>query len=216
MVRGIFAFLLLLSPSLSHASDPVSKVVELIEELKAKIIADGKAEQMVYDKFACWCETTSKEKATAIHQAHEDIKTLTSAILENKGLVATRTSEIAQISLEIQKNQKVQDEALAIRQSQNKDYMSEKAQFESTLSSLESGIKALTGTALLQGKPIDEMALLKLGQVVHQAIEQLPSGKTLAAEELELIRTFAKDPAEFYDQKAKQAKAANPASTTII
>merc|ERR1719160_2078389 len=215
MVRGIFAFLLLLSPTLSHATDPVSKVGELIEELKAKIIADGKAEQMVYDKFACWCETTSKEKATAIHQAHEDIKTLSSRILENKGLVATRTSEIAQISLEIQKNQKVQDEALAIRQSQNKEYMGEKAQFENTLSSLESGIKALTGTTLLQGSPRDEMALLKLGQVVHQAIEQLPSGKSLPAEELQLIRMFAKDPAEFYDQKAEKAKAANPASSTI-
>merc|ERR1719160_1536854 len=216
MVRGIFAFLLLLSPTLSHATDPVSKVGELIEELKAKIIADGKAEQMVYDKFACWCETTSKEKATAIHQAHEDIKTLSSRILENKGLVATRTSEIAQISLEIQKNQKVQDEALAIRQSQNKEYMGEKAQFENTLSSLESGIKALTGTTLLQGSPRDEMALLKLGQVVHQAIEQLPSGKSLPAEELQLIHMFAKDPSDFYDQKAAKAKAANPASSTII
>merc|ERR1719160_1997273 len=215
MVRGIFAFLLLLSPTLSHATDPVSKVGELIEELKAKIIADGKAEQMVYDKFACWCENTSKEKAGAIHTAHEDIKVLTATILENKGLVATRTSEIAKLGLEIAENQKAQDESTAIRQKENAEYMSEKAQFESTLSSLEGGVKALTGATLLQGSPRDEMTLLKIGQVVHQAIEQLPSGKSLPAEELELIRTFAKDPAEFYDQKAEKAKAAKPASTTI-
>jgi len=215
MVRGIVAFLLLTNVSLSGATDPVTKVVELIEELKAKIIADGKAEQMVYDKFACWCEITSKEKAGAIHEAHEDIKVLSSRILENKGLVATRTAEIAELSMEIQKNQKVQDEALAIRQKENAEYMGEKAQFESTLSSLESGIKALTGTKLLQGAPRDEMTLLKIGQEVHQAIEQLPSGKSLPAEELELIRTFTKDPANFYDQKAEKAKAMNPASSTI-
>jgi len=216
MVRGLLAFLLISSVTLSHATDPVTKVVELIEELKAKIIADGKAEQVVYDKFACWCETTSKEKAQAIHQAHEDIKVLSTRILESKGLVATRTSELAQLGISIAKNQKATDEATSIRQKENAEYLSEKTQFESTLSSLESGIKALTGTALLQAKPVDEFALLKLGQVVHQAIEQLPSGKSLASEELELIRTFAKDPAGFYDQKAKQAKAANPASTTII
>merc|ERR1719482_2698282 len=58
------------------------------------------------------------------------------------------------------------------------------------------------------------MTLLKIGQEVHQAIEQLPSGKSLP-EELELIRTFAKDPANFYDQKAEKAKAMNPASSTI-
>ena len=39
---------------------PVTKVVELINEMKAKIEADGKAEQKVYDKFACWCEKHSK------------------------------------------------------------------------------------------------------------------------------------------------------------
>jgi hypothetical protein len=215
MVYRIVALLLLSNLSLSHAADPVTKVVELIEELKAKIIADGKAEQVVYDKFACWCELTSKEKATAIHEAHEDIKVLSTKILENKGLVATRTSEIAQLSIEIMKNQKVQDEATSIRQKENAEYMAEKTQFESTLSSLESGVKALTGAALLQGKPTDEFALLKLGQVVHQAIEQLPSGKSLPAEELKLIRMFAKDPAEFYDQKAAKAKANNPASSTI-
>ena len=40
--------------------------VELINELKAKIEADGAIEQKTYDKFACWCETTTQRKADAI------------------------------------------------------------------------------------------------------------------------------------------------------
>ena len=35
--------------------------------LKAKIEADGKMEQQIYDKYACWCETTSARKANDIH-----------------------------------------------------------------------------------------------------------------------------------------------------
>ncbi len=35
--------------ALANAASPVDKVVELIQELKAKIEADGKAEQKVYD-----------------------------------------------------------------------------------------------------------------------------------------------------------------------
>jgi hypothetical protein len=35
-------------------------VVELIKELKTKIEADSANEQKVYDKFACWCESTTR------------------------------------------------------------------------------------------------------------------------------------------------------------
>ena len=34
----------------------------LIEDLKAKIDADGATEQKIYDKFACWCESTTQRK----------------------------------------------------------------------------------------------------------------------------------------------------------
>merc|ERR550537_2117896 len=66
---------------------PVTKVVKLIEELKLKIIQDGKIEQNMYNKYACWCETTSARKAKAIHKAMADIKMLGSKILEMKSLV---------------------------------------------------------------------------------------------------------------------------------
>merc|ERR1719261_1810703 len=112
---------------------PVTKVVELIEELKAKIEADGKMEQQLYDKYACWCETTSARKANDIHTAMSNIKSLGTQILELKGLVATRTSEIAQLTLEISSNQQAPDEATGIRQKENAGYMAEKTEQETTL-----------------------------------------------------------------------------------
>merc|ERR1719502_847092 len=149
---------------------PVTKVVELIEELKAKIEADGKMEQTIYDKYACWCETTSARKASDIHTAMSDIKSLSTKILELKGLVATRTSEIAQDSLEINDNQQAQDEATGIRQKENAAYMGEKTEMETTLNALQRGIEVLSGagtkTALLQGEPRDEMTLLNIAQGV--------------------------------------------------
>ena len=48
----------LLAPVGVNRDSPVAKVVELIEELKAKIETDGAMEQKLYDKYACWCETT--------------------------------------------------------------------------------------------------------------------------------------------------------------
>merc|ERR1719337_558560 len=40
--------------------------------------------------------------------------------------------------------------------------------------------------------------------------------RLLSPKQLKLIRTFAKDPAEFYDQKAEKAASYNPASATIM
>merc|ERR1719428_336629 len=94
----LFVCLFGLSAAAGDGGSPVTKVVELIEELKAKIEEDGKIEQKMYDKYACWCETTSKRKADDIHQAMADTKALSAKILQAKGLVATRTAEIAGLS----------------------------------------------------------------------------------------------------------------------
>jgi hypothetical protein len=37
---------------------PVEKVVNLLTTLKAQTESDSKAEQQIYDKYACWCEKT--------------------------------------------------------------------------------------------------------------------------------------------------------------
>jgi len=199
---------------------PVTKVVELIEELKAKIEADGKMEQTIYDKYACWCETTSARKANDIHTAMSDIKSLSTKILELKGLVATRTSEIAQDSLEINDNQQAQDEATGIRQKENAAYTAEKTEMETTLNALQRGIEVMSGagtkTALLQTAPADEMTLLTVAAGVHQAIKMLPNDHVISSKQLALVSNFAKDPAEFYDQKAEKAASYNPASATIM
>merc|ERR1719230_2132562 len=118
----------------------VGRVVTLIEDLKAKIVADGKAKQKMYDKYACWCEGTSARKANDIHKAMADIKALGAKILSNKGLVATRAAEISELSKQMKENQRTQDEATGIRQKENAEYSEMKAQMEQTLNALERAI----------------------------------------------------------------------------
>merc|ERR1719473_2461362 len=43
----------------------------------------------------------------------------------------------------------------------------------------------------------------------------LPNDHALSKKDLSLVSAFAKDPAEFYDQKAQKAASYNPASATI-
>jgi hypothetical protein len=80
---------------------PVERVVILLKDIQTKTESDGKVEQQVYDKFACWCEKTSLRKAQAIEKAQEDLRALGQDILKYKATVNVRTAEIATLEIEI-------------------------------------------------------------------------------------------------------------------
>jgi len=202
------------------AGDVVARVVTLVEELKAKILADGKAEQKAYDKYACWCEATSARKANDIHQAMTDIKALGAKILSNKGLVATRAAEIAELARNMETNRREQAEATAIRAKENGSYNDNKALMEQTMNALQRAIEVLSGagtkTALLQmDKPRDELTLLRTAAAVHEAVKYMPADHQLSPKQLSMLSSFTADPAEFYDQKAQKKESYSPASATI-
>jgi len=135
----------------SSEGSPVEKIVDLLKGLLSRAEADGKAEQQIYDKFACWCETTAKRKATAIMQGQMDIRKLGQQILTLKGKVATLTTEIEELEAAIKKNNKEQEEATSLRSRENGDYMAEAAEAKEAIAAMQLAITALgEGTSLVQ------------------------------------------------------------------
>merc|ERR1719235_1681311 len=164
----------------------------------------------------------SSRKATNIHQAMADIKSLSTQVLEYKGSVATLASAIAELSSEMQDNQGAQDEATAIREKENSEYLAQKAEMEQTLNALERGIKVLMGAgtggdeSLLQtGTQAPEMKIMMVARDVHVAVQKLPSEHLLSPTALAKVSSFLQDPADYLDQKAKKSASYSPASATI-
>merc|ERR550537_850643 len=84
---------------------PVSKVITLLKDMQKELEAEAKADQEVYDTFACWCETNEKEKTKAIADAEAKIKELNLLIEELTAASARLTNEIAMLEYEVGKNQ---------------------------------------------------------------------------------------------------------------
>merc|ERR1719235_180527 len=161
-------------------------------------------------------------KATNIHQAMADIKSLSTQVLEYKGSVATLASEIAELSSEMQDNQGAQDEATAIREKENSEYLAQKAEMEQTLNALERGIKVLMGAgtggdeSLLQTRTqAAEMKIMMVARDVHVAVQKLPAELLLSPTALAKVSSFLQDPADYLDKKAKKSASYSPASATI-
>merc|ERR1719194_332685 len=83
--RPAFAGPALVLASTKAGQSPMSKVVTLLTELKARIEGDGMMEQKSYDKYACWCEHKLEEKAKAIDDAKIKIEELQALILKLAG-----------------------------------------------------------------------------------------------------------------------------------
>merc|ERR1719355_479130 len=160
-----------------HQENPVTKVVELIQELKAKIEADGKAEQKVYDKFACWCEKTTARKAGAIEEAKASIEELTEKVLTLKGKTATMKAESAQLEKDIAGNIDGANEATSIRTKETADYEQARSDLEQAIGALERAIGILTGAGEKTASALQEAEILSVAGGVKGALRMIPTGE---------------------------------------
>lgn len=135
---------LVLRATWGEPENAVTRVVGLLEALQTRIKKDGAGEQQSYDKYACWCETTTGQTAAAITAVKELLKTTGNTILRLKGSVATLSSEIAGLIQDIKSNQEQQDEATSIREKESTAYMAERAELEQAIAAMEKGIAVLS------------------------------------------------------------------------
>jgi len=208
----------------THTASPVEKVVELINELKTKIEADGAVEQKTYDKFACWCEKTTQRKADSIDAGKKTIGTTTTEILTLKGAIAVLASEIAESEAKIAENNEQIKKATAIREKGNSNYQQEKAYMETALGSLHQAIEVLSGAGT-GGDKATSYGLLKVASQVRSAVLDSPHLAALSEAQSKVLKKFLEDPAPFafvqsepsdyYDKKAQAKASYSPQSATV-
>jgi hypothetical protein len=170
-----------------HAADsgsPVERVVNLIKGVRDRAIADGEAEETMYNKYACWCETTAKRKAAAIEQAQADERRLIQSILSGKGLIATKVAEIKTDTADIAAAEDAIAKETSIRKKQNGEYMADSSETKDAIAAMEKAIEVLAkGSSLLQ--------LSDGSKHVRALLELLPASHTVKAQHLSLLSEFA-------------------------
>jgi len=129
----------------SVAEHPIEKVINLIEELKAKAIADGKAEEVSYTKFQYWCSTSITELKDAIADEKEKIDELQDEIAGLTKEKETLEEEIKTLEGEIGDLEASAKAAKEDREAEAKLYDKANADLESTIEAVDGCIKALEG-----------------------------------------------------------------------
>jgi len=180
-------------------SSPVSRVVELIRALKVTIEADGKMEQQVYDKFACWCEETTNRKKNDIANAEDRIEELTTTIEENSGRKGTFQAEISQLKKDIAANEAARADASAIRNKQNAEYSKERMEAEQTIGALENATKVLDGAGTRKHTTsttsfMRKAETLSVVKGIEESLAKLPLDSSVTDEDKQVLNEFLAHP----------------------
>lgn len=180
------------------ADSPVSRLVTLIEELKANIENDGKEEQKVYDDFACWCEDTIAKKTQDIDSAKSLIEEVSREIVQQEGSKGTFEAEIVQLNKDIATNVESRKEAAKLREKENETYSKERLEAEQCIGALENAAKVLQGAGVRKdaSSTLQKVKTLSIVAGVKDAMHRLEgTGEGLLSKnEIATMEQFVEDP----------------------
>merc|ERR1719199_2317909 len=156
----MFFLLALVAASSARASEvsPVEKVIQMLSELEAKVIGEGKDAQKTYDEYAEFCEDKSRQLGFEIKTGKAEVEELTATIEEETSASAALETKIEELSDDIQRDEADLAAATKIRNKEAADFAVEEKELTEVLSMLERATAILTremaksGAAMLQLK----------------------------------------------------------------
>lgn len=151
--RVALCLLLGLAGVSASQSSPVQKVIELLDELKGKVVSDLAAEKEAFGEYATYCDDEASAKNYAIKTAKREIGELTAAMEDSNAEILQATSQITELGNVIAAKTGEKDKATADRKAANAVFVAGEAELVESVDSIGRGITALKQgqTALLQG-----------------------------------------------------------------
>jgi hypothetical protein len=143
-----FLFLMCVVSSLISATDvtPMQKVVGLLQDLSAKLEAEGKEEAAQYDKYACFCKDQKSEKEYAMAKSNDKIEYLGSEIEELSAAKTDLEGKITDLHKDIQDHEVHLELLKAKRDADHKAYLVEVTDVREAIDSSEAALDALTNS----------------------------------------------------------------------
>merc|ERR1719493_308014 len=165
-------FVLFATPQASDTS-PITKVIELMSEMQAKIISEGEEAHTIYTEFAEMCEERSKSLAFEIKTQKAEVAELKATIDEETALGASLDTKVGELSESIATDEADLKAATEIRAKENADFLAEEKELAEVTDALQRAIGILEkemakhGASMMQIKNAGSLA--KTLQVLVEA-----------------------------------------------
>merc|ERR1719316_2484176 len=112
-----------LTMSAKAKGSPVQKVIELLDEMKAKVKNDLANEAQAMEEYVQFCSDEAKEKGYAIKTATASIADLSAVIEDSKATITEKEDEVSTLGTVISGKEKELEAATKVREAQNADFV---------------------------------------------------------------------------------------------
>jgi len=137
------AFLLGASVVLGADTNPLGKVIELLDNLAAKVTAEGVAEAKAYKEYFEWCDDVSKNTQFEIKTAKAKKEDLEAELGELAASIEGSTTKIEELSAAIASDESELKEATAVRDKEVADFQKAEAELVDTVDTLDRAVAIL-------------------------------------------------------------------------
>jgi len=138
-----FTFLCFAGVLASQVS-PVQKVIEMLDDLKAKVAGDLSAEETMMSKYTTWCDEEDNTKEDAITSNKRTIGDLNAVIADSNAQIGELSTEIEELAGKISSAEADLSKATGIRGEENDSFSATEKELTETIDTLERATAVLS------------------------------------------------------------------------
>jgi len=205
-----FVPLLFVAGANANEVNPIEKVVQMMSDLEAKILGEGKDCQKTYDEFAEWCEDRSKDLQFEIKTGRGNKADLEATIQKESASSDALTAKMDDLSGDIAEDEAQLKKATTIRGKEAAAFLAEQTELNEVVDMLQKAVSILEkemagGASMMQLKSASNLAQVLATMVKASAISSADATKLSA-----LVQTHSDDAdsepgapdAEVYESKS--------------
>jgi chromosome segregation ATPase len=170
----------------SNEVNPIEKVIQMMSDLEAKIIGEGKEAQKTYDEFAEWCEDRSKDLQFEIKTGKSNAADLQATIQKETANSEALTAKIEDLSADVAADEAELKEATAIREKEHAAFVAEEKELKEVIDMLQRAIaileKEMSGGA--------SMMQMKTASNLEQALEVMVKASAISTADASKLSSF--------------------------
>jgi hypothetical protein len=162
---GFLCFMISAGYQLQAGVTPVQKVIQMMEEMKSKAIAEKEKEIKLFKEYMSWCKDTTTDKKHEIITATDEIERLEATISKNTVAATELADKVAAIDADIAQWSSDKDAATEVREKEKADYQETNTDYTESIDALGKAIVALSKS---QGSVPQAMMLLQQIATEHR------------------------------------------------
>mmetsp|Transcript_32615 Transcript_32615/g.78367 ORF Transcript_32615/g.78367 Transcript_32615/m.78367 type:complete len:665 (-) Transcript_32615:90-2084(-) len=152
-------------------ASPITKVLQLLDSLAAKVTAEGEVEQQQYEELVAWCEDNAREKQHELKNSAERQAELEAVIEKADSDISVTESKISELSASISQNDSDLASATKVRAAEHKDFLTRDGEQAEAMDTLERAIQTLSKALKAGLVQVDAHSAKKLGDAMRVVVD---------------------------------------------